>query len=169
MAATLFPVTVLVDRLAIDSPWASHRWQPALVLPGAADTPAWTVLSEEPARTRFCAGTESLALYPRETETYKYNIESEKPAVYVILRRTEAAPGVALLRATVCPGEAHALNDSGDDIMEPVPMPPEIFDWVSAYVAENHQEQEIFKRKRDRADPEALGQRRRITVHDDDD
>lgn len=169
MAATLFPVTVLVDRLVIDSPWATHRWQPALVLPGAAETPAWTVLAEGDGYTRFHAGTDSLALYPRETETYKYNIESEKPAVYVILRRTEAEPGVALLKATVCPGEAHALNDSGDDIVEPVPMPREIFDWVSAYVAENHQEQEIFKRKRDRADPEALGHRRRAASLDDDD
>lgn len=169
MAATLFPVTVLVDRLVIDSPWATHRWQPALVLPGVAEAAPWSVLAEEATYTRFCAGTDSLALYPRETETYKYNIESDKPAVYVILRRTEAEPGVTLLKATVCPGEAHALNDSGDDIVEPVPMPPEIFDWVSAYVAENHQEQEIFKRKRDRADPEALGHRRRIVSPDDDD
>lgn len=168
MAATLFPVTVLVDRLVIDNPWASHRWQPALVLPGEAAATPWTVVEEDAAHTRFMAGTDSLALYPRETETYKYNIESDRPAVYVILRRTETEPGVTLLKATVCPGEAHALNDSGDDIVEPVPMPQEIFDWVSAYVVEHHQEQEVFKRKRDRADPEALGVRRRRSFDDDE-
>ena len=167
MAATLFPVTVLVDRLTIDSPWATHRWQPAMVLPGATEAAAWTILAQEESRTSFLAGVADLALYPRETETYKYNIESEKPAVYVILRRTEADPGVTLLKATVCPGEAHALNDSGDDIVEPVPMPQAVFDWVSDYVAANHAEQETFKRKRDRADPEALG-RRRPQSHDDD-
>ncbi len=168
MAATFFPVTVLVDRLAIDSPWATHRWQPALVLPGSAEAAPWTVLSEENGHTRFMAGVDSLALYPRETETYKYNIESEKPAVYVILRRVDHEPGVTLLKATVCPGEAHALNDSGDDIVEPVPMPREIFDWVSDYVAANHTEQELFKRKRDRADPEALGRRGPRSLDDED-
>jgi hypothetical protein len=160
MAASLFPVTVLVDRLTVTgNRWVDHRWQPHSVLPGASDAAPWTALDVTPECTRYVAGMADLALYPREGQTYAHNIESERPAVWVILRRTESAPGVALLKATVCPGEAHALNDSGDDIVEPVAMPDIVRAWVEAYLVEHPPETEFHKRQRDRADPEALAHR----------
>ena len=36
-------------------------------------------------------------------------------------------------------------------------MPQPIAEMVAAFVAEHHVERQFFKRKRDRADPEALG------------
>jgi hypothetical protein len=47
-----------------------------------------------------------------------------------------------------------------------VPMPKEIQQAVADFVAEHHVEQAFSKRKRDRADPEALG--RRVPAPDDE-
>ena len=41
-------------------------------------------------------------------------------------------------------------------------MPDPIREAVAAFVAEHHVEQVFFKRKRDRADPEAIGAARTI-------
>jgi hypothetical protein len=40
-------------------------------------------------------------------------------------------------------------------------MPQPITELVAAFVGEHHVERQFFKRKRDRADPEALGRRAR--------
>ena len=49
------------------------------------------------------------------------------------------------------------LTEAGNDIVELVPMPEAVRDALEAFVAEHHVEREFFKRKRDRADTEALG------------
>jgi hypothetical protein len=45
-------------------------------------------------------------------------------------------------------------------------MPESIREFLAAFVAEHHVEQPFFKRRRDRADPQALG--RRGQIRDDD-
>jgi hypothetical protein len=150
------PVAVIVERRAIDNPWIDHSWKAVEVLPGAPATAPWTPLAEGPDWTRYLAGVATLAMYKAETETYKYNIEAEAPAVYVFLRRADEPPGLRLLGATVCAGEVDAHSDAGDDIIEAVPMPPAVQAWVAEFVAEHHVERVFHKRKRDRADPEAL-------------
>jgi hypothetical protein len=47
-------------------------------------------------------------------------------------------------------------------MIEVVPMPPDIGETVAAFVAAHHVEREFVKRKRDRADPEALGRRGKL-------
>jgi hypothetical protein len=153
------PVAVLVERRALDNPWTDHCWVVVEVLPDPPDAPAWSVVAEGPGWTRYFAGSADLELYPRETETLKYNLESPEPAVYVFLRRTDRWPGITLLGATVCPGEAHAHADTGTDQVEPVPMPPVITAAVASFVARHHVERPHWKRQRDRADPEALAHR----------
>ena len=41
-------------------------------------------------------------------------------------------------------------------------MPGPIQETVAAFVTEHHVERPVFKRRRDRADPEALGRRPRV-------
>ena len=54
-----------------------------------------------------------------------------------------------------------AMTEAGNNIVEPVPMPQPIAELVAAFVGEHHVERQFFKRKRDRANPEALGRRAR--------
>ena len=51
------------------------------------------------------------------------------------------------------------MTETGHDLVETVPMPDEIADAVAQFVTEHHVERIFYKRKRDRADPESLGQR----------
>ena len=142
-------IGVIAERQAVDNPWIDHRWRATAILDTAPDVPAWTCLERNGAVQRFYAGAADLLLFPRETDTLKYNIEGAAPAVYVFLRIAPGTPGMALAGATVCVGEAHAHADTGSDLVEPVPMPPAILDWVSAFVAEHHVEREVWKRKRE--------------------
>jgi hypothetical protein len=142
-------IGVIAERQAVDNPWIDHRWQVTAILAAAPAVPAWTCLERSAAVQRYYAGPADLVLYPRETDTLKYNIEGAAPAVYVFLRSAPGIPGMAIAGATVCPGEAHAHADTGSDQVEPVPMPAEIFAWVAAFVAEHHVEREVWKRKRE--------------------
>lgn len=143
-------VGVIAERQAVDNPWQDHRWRVTEVLPGPAGAAPWTLLAETPAVRRYFAGNAELVLYPLETETLKHNIDGPNPAVYVFLRQADTATGMDLLGATVCAGEAQAHVDTGSDLVESVPMPPEIAAWVAEFVARHHVERTGYKRQRER-------------------
>jgi hypothetical protein len=161
-----FPVGVIVERRPAKSRWQRHVWRAVEVLPGRPATPPWTVLAEADGVTRFYAGTTDLVVYGKETEALVHNLGAAMPAVWVILRPREGAEGFELLMATVDAGEAQAHADTGDDLVEMVAMPEAVRSWLVPFVAAHHVERPKYKRKRDRADPEALaagrlpGQRR---------
>ena len=143
---------MIAEWQQVDSPWSDHRWRVTGLLPGAASVPPWTLLGTEPGVRRYFAGNAVLELYPLETDTLRHNIEGPQPAVYVFLRAADAAPGVALLGATVCAGEAQAHVDTGSDLVESVPMPEGLRAWVADFVARHHVERPSYKRKRDHWD-----------------
>ncbi len=76
------------------------------------------------------------------------------------LRSADTFPGVALHLVTADPAEGEALTEPGAEIVEAVPMPAAIQEWLAAFVEAHHVERPFVKRKRDRADPEALAKRR---------
>ena len=167
MASERFPVGVVVERLPATSRWQRHVWRVTEVLPGRPATPPWTVLHEAEGTTRFYAGTTDLVVYSNETEALVHNLQAQMPAVWVVLRACEAAPGYRLLLATVDAGEAQAHADTGDDLVEMVAMPGAVQAWLEPFVARHHVERPRYKRKREAADPEALAMgRRRGDGHD---
>jgi len=60
---------------------------------------------------------------------------------------------------TADPAEGESFTQVGDDLVEAVPMPVAVRDTIEAFIAEHHVERPFIKRKRDRADPEALAHR----------
>jgi hypothetical protein len=161
MISERFPVGVIVERRPATSRWQQHVWRVTEVLPGRPATPAWTVLDEAGGTTRFYAGTTDLVVYSGETEALVHNLGARMPAVWVVLRPGDVAPGYRLLMATVDAGEAQAHADTGDDLVEMVPMPDAIRAWLAPFVAAHHVERPKYKRKREAADPEALAVGRR--------
>lgn len=153
------PVAVLAERRPATSPWAEWVWSAAEVLDYAPEAAPWTVLREEAGRTLFLAGATEIWLHPTDTDNYKHNLESASPRIWVVLRPVDAAPGMALQCVTVDAGEAHLYADSGSDLLESLPMPAFLLAPVTDFVARHHQERGFYKRKRDRADPEALARR----------
>ena len=157
---------VVAERQEVDNPWCDHRWRVTGLLPAAAAVPPWTLLGSRPGTLRYFAGNLALELYPLETDTLRHNVEGPTPAVYVFLRATGDAPGVTLLGGTVCAGEAQAHADTGADLVEAVPMPPDIHAWVTDFVARHHVERPSYKRKRDQS--ERLAGRQPVQVDDDE-
>ena len=159
------PVAVIIERRKIDHPWQSHRWQVVDILAGAPAAKPWTKIAEGEGWERFHAGTVELAMFHRETESYKYNLESSNPSVYVVLRPSNDEYGIMLFTAVVGAGEAHAHAENNEDIVEAVAMPAAVRTWMTAFVDAHHVERPLFKRQRERVDPGALAGGRKQDKH----
>jgi hypothetical protein len=152
-------VGVVVERRKATSPWIDWVWQPVSVLPGRPDAAPWTVLSDDGERTTFYAGSAEIALYRTETAQYRDNLASGAPSLWIALRPTGVEPAYDIVAVTADPAEGESFTQAGDDLVEAVAMPASVQEAVAAFVAEHHVEQPFVKRKRDRADPQALARR----------
>lgn len=156
------PVSVIVERRPASSPWIDHVWMPVAVLPAPTVAKPWTVLHRNNGLTAYIAGQAEVELHPSDTVGYKANLESGRPMLWVVLRPCLDEPGMELHRVLADPTEAEALVTVGrEEVIEPVPMPGPVREALEAFVAEHHRDRGFFKRKRDRADPEALASRPR--------
>ena len=129
------------------------------MLPGQPETPAWTKLSDDGERATFYAGTADVELYRTETGFYRDNLASGAPSLWVALRAADGEPPFTVAAVTADPAEGESLTETATDLVEQVPMPGAIQHAVAAFVAEHHVEQPFVKRKRDRANPEAMARR----------
>jgi hypothetical protein len=161
-ADAVMPISAVIERRASDSRWDDHEWRPIGVLPHAAPERA-KLLAEGDGWTHYQAGTPDLELFRGETEGYLTNLSQTGPVVYIVLRRNEDTEGLEFepFLATVCPYEAMGYTSSGDEIVEGVPMPPEIIAWVREFVAHHHVDQPFMKRKNKRHQDEYGGKRPR--------
>ena len=159
---TCISIGVVVERRKAASQWIDFTWRPAMVLPGRPGAAPWTVLATDAEAVTFYAGSTDIGLYRTETARYRDNLASGAPSLWVALRPTGAEPPYDLLAVTADPSEGESFTQAGDDLVGAVPMPAPVREIVEAFVAEHHVEQAgqaFHKRKRDRADPEALARR----------
>jgi hypothetical protein len=169
MAALVsIPVGVVVDRIKAESQWIDYIWQPAAVLVGAPDAQPWTLLSGDGDRASFYAGGTSIDLYRSDTGNYRDNLLGDS-RLWVVLTPTESDPPYSLFMVTADPTEGEAQTETGVNLVEAVAMPDAVRAMLDTFVAEHHVEQTFYKRKRDRANPEALGRRAPSDRDRDDD
>ncbi len=155
-------VGIVVERRDMDNRWTDYSWHPLAVIPGAPalDNPnEWRLMREGDGWSQFLIGTMDIELFRGETEGYRSNLSSTPSHVYVVLTQGEEAdePDIVPFLVTVCPYEAESYTESGEEIVEGVPMPPEIEDWVRAFIDVHHVEQPFKKRKREAYDPRKGG------------
>jgi len=160
------PVGVVVERRKAKSPWIDHVWRAVSVLTGEPETAPWTMLAGTGDNAMFYAGMAEVGLYRSDTSEYRDNIMSEAPALWIVLRPTGIEPPYEIIAVTANPAEGEAMTEPGTDLVETVPMPEPMRTAVADFVAEHHVERAFFKRRRDRADPQALA--RRGPRHEDD-
>lgn len=153
------PVGVVVERSKSASPWADFHWRPVRVLAGVPDTPPWTKLAEEGERATFYVGAAPVNLYRTESAHYRDNLQTDAPLLWIILRPVEGDPPYELAAVTADPAEGEGMTEAGSQIVEAVAMPEPLREAIAAFVAEHHIEQTFVKRKRDRANTEALAHR----------
>lgn len=144
------PLGVVLRRTPGVTRWVSHAWKAVAVLPGAGPS-EWRVLREEGEAREYHAATLTLELHGAETEAYLHGLSAEVPSIYVVMR-DDAAGDVPLdvLLVTASPYEAQDYTDSGEEIVEKVPMPAGLIAWVREFVEEFHQDEVFVKRRRDK-------------------
>lgn len=165
MSTIRIPVGVVVERSKASSPWVDFVWRPSAVLAGEPEAGPWTKLEENADQAMFYAGRADLELHASDTASYRDNLATGQPSLWVIIRPTDSAPPFEVVCVTADGSEGENFTSAGNDIVEAVPMPDPIRNTVEAFVFQHHVERPFFKRTRNRADPEALGRRGR--VHED--
>jgi hypothetical protein len=170
MAIEHFMIGIVVERRAGLTQWADWIWTPVQALPTAPDIAPMTSLGKTSfgktsfgivaERERFYLGSAEVSLFSADTAHFRDNFNQAFPQLWVSIRLTGLEPPVELVGVTADPHEGEAYGEQIGDIVEPVPMPPEIVTRVQAFFAEHHVEREFFKRKREEFDPRKGGQRR---------
>ncbi len=144
------PVGVVMRKTPGVTRWVPWHWVAAGVLPGAGPAD-WKELRREGEAVEYHAATVTLELHGADTEAYLHGLQAQVPSVYVVLR--EAGEGecpLEVVLVTVSPYEAQDYTDSGEELVEKVPMPAGLIGWVSEFVEAFHEEEVFVKRKRDK-------------------
>ena len=147
------PVGVVVERRKAKSMWVDFLWRPVSVLVGVPSAAPWTPLDTEAETTLFFAGEAVIELHRTETTNYRDNLASGAPALWVALRPVASERPYEILAVTADPAEGEALTDAGSNLVEAVPMPPEVREAVVRFIAEHHVERPFVKRQRRPAEP----------------
>lgn len=149
-AKQTLPLGVVVERRTLDSPWQDAAWRPLAVLPGAPEGEPWRLLRSGEGWEHYLAGILELELHPSDAHSYRQNLLSTEPRVFVGLRADGDVPSrpVRLLMVTVAPDEAQSLTDAGDDTVEGVAMPEMVRAWLGDFVDRHYVEKPFFKRER---------------------
>jgi hypothetical protein len=94
-----------------------------------------------------------IELHRTETTNYRDNLASGAPALWVALRPVASERPYEILAVTADPAEGEAFTDAGGNVVEAVPMPPEVVESVVQFIAEHHVERPFVKRQRDQQIP----------------
>lgn len=154
MENTSFPVSVVMQRRELQNRWQSEAWEPLAVLPEAGEG-APRVCHEAPGVRQWLYPAMRLALRVADADGYFLNVSTAEPSVFVLWRMQDALAVPVHLTASY--SEASSWMDGGEQV-DRVPMPREIYDWVSAFVQRHYRPQpkkkirpQSFKSPKDRA------------------
>lgn len=145
------PLGVIVRKIPGVTRWAQWNWRAVAVLPGAGPAD-WVELRREGDAVEYHAATLPLTLWAAEAEAYLANLSDKQPSIYLVLR-DEARDGQPLdaVLVTASPYEAQDYADTGEEIVEKIPMTEGLIAWVRDFALEHHRDEHFVKRKRDKA------------------
>jgi hypothetical protein len=141
-------VGVFVERRKARSMWVDCLWRPVTVLAGIPPLAPWTPLGTEAETSLLYAGEAVIELHRTETTNYRDNLASGAPTLWVAMSPTASDPPYQLLAVTADPAEGEAFTDAGNNLVEAVPMPPDIAEIIGKFVAEHHVDRPFIKRQR---------------------
>lgn len=143
------PLGVVLRRMPGVTRWARHSWKAVAVLPGAGPAD-WRELRREGEVVEYHAATCMLELHGADTEAYLHGLSAREPSIFVVMRESGLGKPFEVLLVTASPYEAQDYTDSGEELVEKVPMPLGLIAWVRDFVEEHHQQEVFVKRKRDK-------------------
>lgn len=146
------PIGIVVRKAPGVTRWAKWSWRVVAVLPGAGPA-QWRELRREGEVVEYHAATLTLDLWSSDTEAYLVSLSAKTPSLIVVLRETtglEAKMPFEPVIVTASAYEGQDYLDSGDGLIEAVPMPLGVIGWLRDFVQEHHVEEVFIKRKRDK-------------------
>lgn len=154
-------VGVVVERRDSANPWSDGSWRSVEAIDDAPADDAWAPREQGEGWQRFFAGNLDVELFKRETVAYKTNLSQPIPTLYIVLRPSEDddEPDVIPFLATASPFEAEDYTESGEMIVDSVPMPQSLVTWVGAFIEAFHVDEPFKKRKQRRKSDSATGRR----------
>ncbi len=144
------PVGVIVRKTPGVTRWARWNWRAVAVLPGAGPAD-WQELRREGDAVEYHAATLPLTLWADETEAYMVNLSDGQPSLYLVLR--DELKGDVPLNAvlvTASPFEGQDYADTGEEIVEKIPMTEGLIAWVRDFALKHHKDEAFIKRRRDK-------------------
>ncbi|MDA8586013.1 DUF3305 domain-containing protein [Rhodobacteraceae bacterium] len=144
------PLGIVIQRMPGVTRWVSHVWKAVGVLPGAAKAD-WKELRRDGDAVEFHAATVPLELFRTDTEAYLSGLSDKIPSIYVVMRDSETDKPLKIVLATASPYEAQDYADTGEEMVEKVPMPEGLVALIRDYVELHHQDEVFVKRRRDKS------------------
>lgn len=130
--------------------WARHVWKAVAVLPGAGNAD-WKEMRRDGDAVEFHAATLPLTLFRTDTEAYLHGLSAKVPAIYVVMRPSEADRPLDMVLVTASPYEAQDYADTGEELVEKVPMPEGLIAFIRDFAEAHHEDEVFIKRRRDKA------------------
>ncbi|MDF0750059.1 DUF3305 domain-containing protein [Marinobacter sp. 71-i] len=131
--------------------WAKDIWKPVAVIPGAPEA-FWKELVRDGEVVDYHAGTVTMALFRADVEGYLVSLNMTVPSVWIVLDRdveSQSPSGWVVSSVTASAHEALDALDSGESIVEPVPIPESLAAWIKEFVDMHYIEEPFKKRRRD--------------------
>ena len=144
------PVGVIVCKTPGVTRWAKWCWRAVAALPGAGPAD-WQELRREGDAIEYHAATLPLVLWADEAEAYMVNLSDGQPSIYLVLRdeiNGERPMDAVLITASPFEGQDYA--DTGEEIVEKIPMSEGLIAWVRDFALEHHRDEVFVKRRRDK-------------------
>ncbi len=143
------PLGIVIRRVPGVTRWVTHVWKAVAVLPGAGPA-TWKELRRDGDAVEYHAETLPLELHRTDTEAYLHGLSAKVPAIYVVMRPSEGDDPLDVVLATASPYEAQDYADTGEELVEKVPMPEGLIAWVREFVERHHEDEVFVKRRRDK-------------------
>ncbi|MFN2361720.1 MAG: DUF3305 domain-containing protein [Marinobacter sp.] len=131
--------------------WARDVWKPLAVIPGAPDA-FWKELVRDGEQIDYHAGTVAMELYRADVEGYLVSLNMAVPSVWIIMDRDQSKrspSGWVVSAVTASAHEALDALDSGESIVEAVPIPESLAAWIKEFIDMHYIEEPFKKRRRD--------------------
>lgn len=145
-------VGAVVRRTPGVTRWARDIWKPVAVIPGAPEA-FWKEMVREGDVVDYHAGTVAMELFRADVESYLVSLNMTTPSVWIIMDRDESRrspSGWFVSAITASAYEAQDALDSGESIVEAVPIPESLAAWIKEFVDMHYIEEPFKKRRRDK-------------------
>lgn len=144
------PLGIVIRKSPGVTRWAKWVWKAVAILPGAAPA-EWVELRREGDAIEYHAATLPLELWSSDSEAYLSGLSARVPSIAVVMRESETGPQpIEPVLVTASPYEGQDYLDSGEEIVELVPMPHGLIAWIRDFAHQHHEDEVFVKRRRDK-------------------